>query len=336
LDNAKKALQIPANEKILILLDDTVFGSAKDAVAITTWGVRYNILKTSWSLSWKNLYMYNFKIMSDKHLSLLTSAGLENKYSARYEMVLYVARIDGDTLFLLCQTASLLFGSDMEINSLSQLIDKLKEYFANENAKSSDVEHTENSSSANINFIEKLKVDENTNVKPETSDKGDVKKRTIKNTEDELIQETKKSIISDQITVVYDRKDNNAPMAGILVDLIKQISSAEPQLKTKAEYEASLFEDELLDQVSNKYVVFVGKLFSNAFKNISWKYDECGMKYGWIKNQAVLCVDTNFSFDDDDIKVLENLLRKYTTKSLYELLSKVFLAKGMDNFLMER
>jgi hypothetical protein len=44
LSNARKTMNVPEKETVLILIDDTVFGSAKDGVLLTDWGIRYKEL----------------------------------------------------------------------------------------------------------------------------------------------------------------------------------------------------------------------------------------------------------------------------------------------------
>ncbi|MDR1625500.1 MAG: hypothetical protein LBT33_03085 [Spirochaetia bacterium] len=60
LDNAKTVMGVQADEEVLILFDDTAFGSAKDGMLITTWGIRYNeSLYSKWNISWEELKTYH-------------------------------------------------------------------------------------------------------------------------------------------------------------------------------------------------------------------------------------------------------------------------------------
>jgi len=53
--NAKKALNIPENESILMIMDSTIMGSGKEGIALTDWGLRYNDGVDSWNLKWNDL-----------------------------------------------------------------------------------------------------------------------------------------------------------------------------------------------------------------------------------------------------------------------------------------
>jgi hypothetical protein len=67
LENSKKSLGINENETVIILFDLTAFGSAKDALVFTDWGLRskYPGTKTTWNVSWKELSQYQYGIASD-------------------------------------------------------------------------------------------------------------------------------------------------------------------------------------------------------------------------------------------------------------------------------
>jgi TM2 domain-containing membrane protein YozV len=139
-----------------------------------------------------------------------------------------------------------------------------------------------------------------------------------------------KKEISEPITIVYDQNDDNAPMAKILFDILKSRTLPEPELKTKSEYDASLFEDELLGRSSDKWLIFVDE--ANKSGITAWKYDEYGMKYGWDGKKAALLVEKNAEEENGGF---DALLRKYDANTAYELLVKIFCEKGLNLFLHE-
>ncbi|MHC6202122.1 zinc ribbon domain-containing protein [Breznakiellaceae bacterium SP9] len=58
LANLNKELSIPADEKVLLLYDDTLLGSAKEGAALTSWGIRFKESGTEWKCSWKTIHNY--------------------------------------------------------------------------------------------------------------------------------------------------------------------------------------------------------------------------------------------------------------------------------------
>lgn len=54
LDNALSVIPTVVNEDVLVLIDETAFGSAKDATLITTWGLRHRMVERH-NFSWKDL-----------------------------------------------------------------------------------------------------------------------------------------------------------------------------------------------------------------------------------------------------------------------------------------
>ena len=52
--NAAKGLKIPSGESVMMFLDATIFGSGKEGLALTDWGLRYNDGVDSWQLSWND------------------------------------------------------------------------------------------------------------------------------------------------------------------------------------------------------------------------------------------------------------------------------------------
>jgi hypothetical protein len=54
--NASNRLKIPDGESMMMILDASLFGSGKEGMAITDWGIRYNDGVDSWVLNWDDLH----------------------------------------------------------------------------------------------------------------------------------------------------------------------------------------------------------------------------------------------------------------------------------------
>lgn len=90
LKNVRKALKIPENEKVLIVFDDTLFKSAKDALVFTDWGIHYKIVE-KWTISWKILYSNKFKLDTNgKNPVIQTWDKISQKYGNEKVIKLYV------------------------------------------------------------------------------------------------------------------------------------------------------------------------------------------------------------------------------------------------------
>ena len=124
-ENAKKTMGVPEGEDVLILFDDTAFGSAKDGMVFTTWGIRYKeFLNDVWSVSWENLYTNGYReTMIKKDYCLLLWNKIEKKYSNQKRIVFAVVKIDISTLKTLIKLGKEVLGNkDSTINSLEQLL----------------------------------------------------------------------------------------------------------------------------------------------------------------------------------------------------------------------
>ena len=143
LKNVRKAQHIPDGEEILILFDDTAFGSAKEGMLFTTWGIRYKE-NGEWNVSWEDLYRNGYKesktgIIKD-HYVLLLHDEFKNDYSISREMVLNVASIDFSTIKLLVMLGTEVLGNkNSDIGSYDQFIE-----FAEDTINEMDEERAKN------------------------------------------------------------------------------------------------------------------------------------------------------------------------------------------------
>ena len=55
LKNAKDKMGVLPDEEVLILVDETVFGSAKDGTLFASWGIRHRYVHNKWNISWEEL-----------------------------------------------------------------------------------------------------------------------------------------------------------------------------------------------------------------------------------------------------------------------------------------
>jgi tetratricopeptide (TPR) repeat protein len=66
-ENLATKLEIRKDERILILVDSSLFGSATTGAAVTTWGIRCNAVYT-WAVSWDKLAQYAITVNKDNIL----------------------------------------------------------------------------------------------------------------------------------------------------------------------------------------------------------------------------------------------------------------------------
>ena len=131
LKNAKKSLNVPEGEEALILFDDTAFGSAKDGMLFTTWGIRYKE-DGDWTVSWEELYKNGYEdtkagIIKD-HYTLLLYNKRKKDYSVPKEMILHVVIIDFSIMKLLVRLGTEVIGNENStITTFEQFIEEIEE-----------------------------------------------------------------------------------------------------------------------------------------------------------------------------------------------------------------
>jgi len=116
--NAAKRLKIPSGESVMMFLDASIFGSGKEGMALTDWGVRYNDGVDSWSLTWDTLqkkYIFvKTKVdgaLGVKANALLIQAKLRDEFMINKTVNLSMAEINYDILAsILSKTCSIFTG----------------------------------------------------------------------------------------------------------------------------------------------------------------------------------------------------------------------------------
>jgi tetratricopeptide (TPR) repeat protein/uncharacterized Zn finger protein (UPF0148 family) len=113
LDNISKSLQTSDDERVFILFDDTVFGSAKTGMIITSWGIRYKPDSTDeWKLSWKTIverYEYGEYTEKKKSIPVLRLKDSDDIASAK-KLILICAKIENDLLRKIITEGMSIFG----------------------------------------------------------------------------------------------------------------------------------------------------------------------------------------------------------------------------------
>jgi hypothetical protein len=94
--NAKSALKIPETEELFLLLDDTALGSAKEGLALTSWGVRYKTVDGEWELSWNDIFStYKIVVLSSGNKrTLALRNGTDEEYTVEKVLKFYIIDID--------------------------------------------------------------------------------------------------------------------------------------------------------------------------------------------------------------------------------------------------
>jgi hypothetical protein len=121
--------------------------------------------------------------------------------------------------------------------------------------------------------------------------------------------------IDEPFTIVYAKNDDHEPIANLLSTLIKPLSSVEPEIQTTSEYEAALFEDELLGEAKDRRVVFLGNAAAAISDGPVWKYNQSGIKYGWKGKQAAFVIEkAQISKNAAIEELLKAFIKDFTAK----------------------
>lgn len=147
--NACKALNVPEGEKVLVLFDDTAFGSAKDGMLFTTWGIRYKVMNDNWTVSWEALHQDGYKetkvgIVKD-YLALLLPR-YKGDYSISRGMVLQIATVDLALMKLFIKLGTEVLGNkESTISSVQEFLESVRGYITEmtEEQERSDAEAQE-------------------------------------------------------------------------------------------------------------------------------------------------------------------------------------------------
>jgi hypothetical protein len=110
------------------------------------------------------------------------------------------------------------------------------------------------------------------------------------------------------ITIVYDKKGENSSMAEFLNSIITETGTYLSTVVSKAEHEASLFRDELSGQFIPRKLILIGN--NDVIPDeITWHYNEFGMKYGWNDKFAILQIEKK-KWDEKELEELLNLFKQ--------------------------
>jgi hypothetical protein len=114
--NAAKGLKIPSVESVMMFLDATIFGSGKEGLALTDWGLRYNDGVDSWQLSWNDFSeKYSIvKIQIDGALgvkgdALLLKSNSVDDFAVNKKISISMAGIDYNILAQILNKTCLIF-----------------------------------------------------------------------------------------------------------------------------------------------------------------------------------------------------------------------------------
>jgi hypothetical protein len=122
-NNATKGLKIPIGEPMMMFLDATIFGSGKEGLALTDWGLRYNDGVDSWQLSWNDFSeKYSIvKIQTDGALGmkveeLLLKSNSVDDFAVNKKISISMASINYDILArILSKICSIFTGKRTEM-----------------------------------------------------------------------------------------------------------------------------------------------------------------------------------------------------------------------------
>ena len=127
--NARKALKIPDNEKVILLIDDTAFGSAKDATIFTDKGIYFKLFFDYWTVSWKELFSKHFFIETAEKTVVINiykekKTAIIKKYTLDYAIKTLEKEIISDII----KAGVYIFGntSETNINDLNELNEYIK------------------------------------------------------------------------------------------------------------------------------------------------------------------------------------------------------------------
>jgi len=226
--NAKKSLNVTQEEDVLILFDDTAFGSAKDAMLFTTWGIRYKENGT-WDVSWNELYKNGYKdsktgLVKD-HYTLLLWNKQKKEFTISKEMILHVVTIEINTMKQLVRLGTDVLGNENStIGSYEQFLKNIQK----PNKKTNDVKENDNEdTSENIekkstnNFCTKCgakiksgagfctKCGTKIFIKDEDNDKELVKYEVIEEDDDDVEDEAEENVDIKDLFKVTEKDTEN-------------------------------------------------------------------------------------------------------------------------------
>jgi hypothetical protein len=130
---------------------------------------------------------------------------------------------------------------------------------------------------------------------------------------------------AQRITIVFDSENDNAPLADLLETALNTSGVYAAVKQSKADYEAENVKHELLGTSDSAPVIFAGNINDAFVQNVQWQYNELGMMYGWLENQAMLCV-VKGKWNQEELAKLTALFGESASAK-----PDNFLKKGLDN-----
>ena len=117
-------LKIPQDEEIIIFFDDTLMGSGKEGLVLTSWGLHYKV-KTKWDISWEEIAekFNHFAIEGTEGIkNLKIRNGQGNDFSIEKEIFLTMASFDLEWLKRILFTGCRIFtgkklGDEQEVRA---------------------------------------------------------------------------------------------------------------------------------------------------------------------------------------------------------------------------
>jgi hypothetical protein len=321
--NAKKAMNVPKNQTVLILFDETVFGSAKEGMVFTEWGIYYKNYDYFWSISWENLFTstYTLSIVNEIPIFVIISEDQEKREEI---ITLPISKPDQEMLYRMLSTGVNVLGNpdEIEINSL----DELSQYIEERREKREKKEET-NEVPKDNKSIETIH--EKGNKKP--TDEAEEQSKEQKTSSENKLIEIHPIQINRKIILVCDKISGIIDTATELQKLIKRSCVDEPELRTYAEYKTISFEAELLGEEQDFSTIFFMNKASPSIFSVAWKFNEQGIRYGWNNKEAIIFVEDGAYNNEENKKTLA----KYSAKNVQEALARMFYHEEILKFLSE-
>jgi hypothetical protein len=142
MSNITKALNIPVEEEILLLLDTTFFGSAKEGLVVSPWGIRYRpTIEKPWQLSWDEIsekYIISIHKNEKGQENLVLRNGNDDDFTIERKIELYLAEINVELLKRIVKKAHAIFGNPQ---SIEQGIEAQGQIFNNIEKSNPEISH---------------------------------------------------------------------------------------------------------------------------------------------------------------------------------------------------
>jgi tetratricopeptide (TPR) repeat protein len=255
--NAKKALKVPEDQTVLIMFDETAFGSAKEAVLFTDWGIYYKVYSSFWSFSWDLLFK-SFYYLDIKNKWPVLVASI-NDQETKKEIILPVSTPDNKIFLSILYSAIAILGSpdEMEINSF----DELAQFYKNRNKKDNDEKTKANGAPKDDKKLNEVNAKQDT-ATPEAIDP--VVEKMIKKKYDNFIKYFNKGMD-------YNDKKNHEQA---IIWLSKALNEYNEEMNKP-------------DQLALAHLLFAGSRFAVYYEN----FEKYIMDYGFDRKAFFSVID---------------------------------------------